>query len=351
MKEKLYVFQWISDLGGADTRLKELLILLKNDFDITVIPNDDFRLAEKHNTDFLDLHNISYCSYNSLNDKLDGYAYANCNFRIFNEKHRINKINDLGLKFLWSNDMMWHTPEELSAIKNNQVHAALYTSVFHKNILNPEVMKNNPYQKTFVIENYFDSDTWPLLLREKRSTTVFGKHSRDDTMKFSENFPVFYDQITNGLEASFSILGWSDTLDQKYSWYSFDDRWRMYATNAMPTIEWLADLDVFLYNCNHRFIENQSRSVIEAQLTGCPIIAPKKWNFPNMIDSPAGGLCYEDIEEAREYARSMCDFETRQKAGRLASEKIRSEWCNKEKAMNKWTNLINFVNERSVTVK
>ena len=58
LKPSLYVFQWISDLGGADTRLKDLLLLLKNDFDITCIPNDDFRLKEKHNTDFLDKNGI-----------------------------------------------------------------------------------------------------------------------------------------------------------------------------------------------------------------------------------------------------------------------------------------------------
>jgi|LauGreDrversion4_2_1035121.scaffolds.fasta_scaffold00281_27 hypothetical protein len=346
MKENLYVFQWISDLGGADTRLKELLILLKDSYNITLIPNDDFRLNEKHNTDFLDNLKIKYHSASELPDKLHGYAYANCNFRIFSDKHRINKIKDSGLKFLWSNDMMWHTPEELAAVKNNQIDVALYTSVFHKNIINAEVMKQNPYQKTFVIENYFDSDTWPLLLRSKRPYTVFGKHSRDDLLKFSENFPVFYEQVTNGLESSFSVLGWSDQLDQKYSWHTFDARWRMYATNAMPTIQWLADLDVFLYNCNHKFIENQSRSVIEAQLTGCPIIAPRKWNFPNMIPYPHGGCCYDSIEEAREYATSMCDFNIRTKAGKIASEATREEWCNKEKSINKWNSLINLANQK-----
>ena len=51
MKPNLYAFQWISDLGGADTRLKELLVLLKDDFNITCIPNDEFRFHKTNGND------------------------------------------------------------------------------------------------------------------------------------------------------------------------------------------------------------------------------------------------------------------------------------------------------------
>lgn len=346
MKENIYVFQWVSDLGGADTRLKELLILIKDDFNITLIPNDENRLKEKNNTDFLDKIGAKYCAQSNLPKKLDGYAYANCNFRLFSEKHRINFIKDSGLKFMWSNDMMWHSPEELSAIKNGLVDVNLYTSPFHRSILHAEVIRANRQQKTFIIENYFDSDSWPLLNRERRPRTNFGKISRDDLLKFGENFPIFYEQVTDGLDVNFTVLGWSDAIDEKYSWYKFDNRWRMYAANAFPTIDWFLDLDVFLYNCNHRFIENQSRAIIESQLTGAPVIAPKRWNFPFMIPHGDGGCVYESLEEAKEFAKKMCFFEERVKAGKIASEKVRSEWCNKIKSLDKWKNLINFASNR-----
>ena len=70
-KTDLYVFQWISDLGGADTRLKELLILLKDEYNITCIPNDEFRLGEKHNTDFLDHYGIKYCMPKDLPENME----------------------------------------------------------------------------------------------------------------------------------------------------------------------------------------------------------------------------------------------------------------------------------------
>lgn len=346
MKEKIYVFQWISDLGGADTRLKELLILLKNHFEITCIPNDDFRLKEKHNTDFLDKHGISYASFSSLPKKLNGYAYANCNFRIFSEKNRINFIKESGLKFLWSNDMMWHTPEELDAVKKNLVDIVLYTSTFHRSIMHKEIVSANSIQKTFIIENYFDADTWPFLERNKKDKVVFGKLSRDDFMKFSENFPVFYEQVTNDIDCEFSILGWSDKLHEKYRWHEFGSKWKFYSTNAIPTIEWLNGIDVFLYNCNHRFIENQSRAIIESQLSGAPVIAPNKWNFPNMIENNVSGFVWNNLEEACHQAKEMSSFSKRYEMGKKAHEICKEKWCNSQSYLKKWNLLIEAVNKR-----
>jgi glycosyltransferase involved in cell wall biosynthesis len=338
----LYVFQWISDLGGADTRLKELLILLKDNFTITCIPNDSFRLKEKHNTDFLDLYGIKYCMTEDLPKKLDGYAYANCNFRLFKEKHRIDFIKDSGLKFLWSNDMMWTNTEELAAIKANKVDCCLFTSEFHKDVLNPKIQSTNPKQKTFIIENYFDADTWPLVDRPDR-TVVCGKVSRNDVMKFSENFPIFYESACSKIKTNFKIMGWDDKLANKYSWYKFDNRWEFLKPNAKDTREFLQSIDIFLYNCNHKFIENQSRAIVEAQLTGCPIVAPNMWNFPNMIWDKRTGFLWNNLEELQDIMVDLSDYRFRTKVGRFASYCTREVWCDREKALNKFNSLLNFV--------
>lgn len=338
----LYVFQWISDLGGADTRLKELLILLKNSFNITCIPNDNSRLKEKHNTDFLDLHGIKYSAREELPKNLNGFAYANCNFRLFKEKDRINFIKDSGLKFLWSNDMMWTTGEELDAIKNNKVDCCLFTSKFHGGVLSPSMLSANPNQKTFIVDNYFDADTWPYVDRPKRDM-VCGKVSRDDTMKFSENFPVFYESACKGLPVKFNIMGWSDNLTKKYSWFTFDDKWNFLKTNGLPTLEFLSSIDIFLYNCNHKFIENQSRAIVESQLTGCPIVAPNKWNFPNMIWDTRTGFLWDDLEQLQDILKDLTNHEYRKKLGKFASYCTKEVWCDKDKALNQFNNLLNYV--------
>lgn len=341
MKTKLYAFQWISDLGGADTRLKELLVLLKNDFDITCIPNDTFRLTEKHNTDFLDYHGIKYCDRTELPEKLEGFAYANCNFRLFREKDRIEFIKNSGVKFLWSNDMMWNSNEELEAIKNNYVSCCLFTSPFHKDVLWPKVFSANPNQKGAILDNYFDSSTWPYVERQNR-TMVCGKVSRDDHMKFSEDFPVFYESVAPA-DAKFNIMGWSDSLSKKYSWFNFSDRWNLMKTNQMKTQDYFETIDVFLYNCNHKFIENQSRAIVESQLTGCPIVAPKKWNFPNMIWNQRTGFLWENLEECRDALLDLSNYEYRKKIGKFASDCTREIWCDSESAKRKWNAVLNYV--------
>jgi len=342
-KTNLYVFQWISDLGGADTRLKELLILLKDEFNIVCIPNDSFRLKEKHNTDFLDYHGIKYKDRAELPKKLKGFAYANCNFRLFKEKERIQFIKDSGLDFLWSNDMMWTTNEELNAIKEDYVSCCLFTSPFHRNALWPKVFNANPKQKAAIIDNYFDSSTWPYVSRPKRNM-VCGKVSRDDHMKFSEDFPIFYESAAPN-SAEFFVMGWSDSLSKKYSWFNFSNRWRLAKTNQLKTQDYFSSIDVFLYNCNYKFTENQSRAIIESQLTGCPIVAPNKWNFPNMIWNQRTGFLWENIEECKEALEYLSDYEIRTKVGKMASNYTRDIWCDSVAAKKNWNSLLNYVKE------
>lgn len=338
----LFVFQWISDLGGADTRLKELLVLLKDDFDITCIPNDDFRLKEKHNTDFLDRHGIKYTSRSSLPKKLNGFAYANCNFRLFREKERIEFIKDSGLRFLWSNDMMWTTNEEIDFISKNAVDCCLFTSSFHKQILSPRIFAANPNQKAAILDNYFDSSTWPYVVRPERNL-VCGKVSRDDLMKFSEDFPIFYESAALNSSITFKVMGWSDALSKKYSWFDFSQRWKFFKTNEVKTQDYFSMIDVFLYNCNHRFIENQSRAIIEAQLTGCPIVAPNKWNFPNMVWNQRTGYLWEDIEECCDAIKDLSNYEFRTRMGKFASDCTRDIWCDSNSAKRKWNAILNYV--------
>jgi hypothetical protein len=343
MKTDLYVFQWISDLGGADTRLKELLVLLKDDFNITCIPNDEFRLKEKHNTDFLDSLGVKYCMPSGLPEKPEGFAYANCNFRLFKEVDRIDFINSMGLKLLWSNDMMWTTGEELEAVRKGKVDCCLFTSPFHRSVLEPKFREAKRDQKTAILDNYFDSATWPYVERPVREVMVCGKVSRNDQMKFSEDFPVFYERAAEGLPASFRVMGWSGELASKYSWFEFGGGWELLETNQEPTQNFYESLDVFLYNCNHRFIENQSRAIVEAQLTGLPVVAPNKWNFPNMIWDQRTGFLWDGLSQMKEALARLSDPQFRRKIGKTASDCTRDIWCDSAVARNNWNALLNYV--------
>jgi glycosyltransferase involved in cell wall biosynthesis len=345
MKKNIYFFQWISDLGGADTRLKELIQLLSetNNYNLFAIPNDDFRLNENHNTDFLKNHNVKILSWDNLPEKKTGFAISFCNFRLFSEKWRINKIKSIGLKFIWSNDMMWTTNEELESIKNNLVDSVIFTSEFHKYILSN---KSNLFSKipNFIVPNYFHFENY--VKKEKKTSLknkfVIGKLSRADESKFSEDFPLFYDKMPVE-NPKFRIMGWNKKLENKYNWFNFkEDRWDLLQENQESILEFLSQLDLYVFNAYHTYIENQTRSLIEAQLLGVPAIVPNYGNFSNMIWHGRNGFIYNNIEECYYYVNLLSTNSYIYKELCYNSLNLsKSIWTNKKSQLKIWENIFN----------
>jgi glycosyltransferase involved in cell wall biosynthesis len=203
----------------------------------------------------------------------------------------------------------------------------------------------NPNQKGAILDNYFDSSTWPYVERPKRDLAVCGKVSRDDFMKFSEDFPVFYESATRHLPVRYKVMGWSQALSNKYSWFNFSDRWSFMVTNQTRTQDYFSAIDIFLYNCNQKFIENQSRAIVEAQLSGVPVVAPNKWNFPNMIWNQRTGFLWGDLDELRESMNDLMNYEFRKKMGKMASECTRQIWCDSASAKRKWNAVIQYLED------
>jgi len=341
-KPRLVVLQWPSELGGADTRLNDLLRLLHNDWDITCVPNDPFRLTEEKNISFLNSLGIKYCLLDQLPHRYEGVAFSCCNFRIFTEAWRIKAVKDRGMKLIWANDMMWHDPEEISAITKGFVDLVIFTSEFHRSMMLPKIISANPFQKHAILPNYFDPDHWKVDPKiHSGNDLVIGKSSRADWLKYPDDFPLFYERMGEG--TSFDILGWNAELGKKYSWHNFDNRWNLRAESSMDIKEWLAGIDVFAYCSNYRFIENQSRSIVESMLCGVPVMAPRKYNFPNMIWDRRCGWLWDDETEIREGISFMQDPENRNIMGGRARSWSLDIWCNTRQAINGWNKCVQEV--------
>lgn len=302
--QNIYFFQWVSDLGGADTRLKELIQIFAktNRYNLFCIPNDNYRSQEKNNTDFLNKHGVKILTWETLPTKTDGYAIAFCNFRLFQEPWRLEKIKNIGLKFIWSNDMMWSLKEEGAAIEQELVSSVIFTSDFHKK----QLLKVNPFfakLKSFIVPNYFHLDNYIKTPKKEslKNKFVVGKLSRADEMKFGENFPLFYDKMPIE-NPKFLIMGWQQKLSDKFKWFEFNkERWELLTENQETILGFLSQLDLYVFNAHHDYIENQTRSMIEAQLLGIPAIVPNYGNFPNMIWHGRNGFIYNNIEECYKY--------------------------------------------------
>lgn len=345
MKKNIYFFQWISDLGGADTRLKDLIQLFAetNKYNLFSIPNDDFRLKEKSNTDFLNKNNVKILSWKDLPNKDKGVGISFCNFRLFSEKWRIEKIKSMGLKFIWSNDMMWTTPEESEFIEKKYIDALIFTSDFHKFILQK---KSESFKKikSFIIPNYFHYENYIKLNKHPslKDKFVVGKLSRADELKFSEDFPLFYDKMPIE-NPKFRIMGWNKKLYEKFNWFNFqNDNWELLEENEESIIEFLSQLDLYVFNAHHNYIENQTRALIEAQLLGIPSVAPNYGNFPNMVWHGRNGFIYENLEECYTYINLINKNKSLYKELSYNSLNLSKEiWTNKKFQIEKWENIFN----------
>jgi glycosyltransferase involved in cell wall biosynthesis len=337
--ENIYFFHWPSNLGGADTRLKDAIELFSgsNKYNLFCIPNDDFRLKEKDNIDFLTKNNVKILTWDTLPTHTKGYAIAFCNFRLFQESWRLEKIKNIGLKFIWSNDMMWSSQEEANAFGKNLVSAAIFTSDFHQNRLtkvNPSFSKIQNY----IVPNYFNSDKYKKnnkksYLNEK---FVIGKLSRAEWTKYSENFPLFYSKIKIP-NAHFRFMGWNEKLEQKYSWFKPENNFELLKENQESIIEFLSQLDLYVFICHHNYTENQSRSIIEAQLLGIPCIVPNEGNFPNMIWHERTGFVYNDIEECYSYINKLYNDKMLLNTMAYNSKEItKLIWGNKNSQLQSW---------------
>ena len=340
--ENIYFFQWISDLGGADTRLKELIQLFSKSkkYKLFCIPNDDFRLSEYNNISFLKEHGVKILSWKDLPEKTSGFGISFSNFRLFSEKWRKEKIKSLGLKFIWSNDMMWRTNDELYAFNQNLIDAAIYTSEKHyQDILNSYTEST----KYFIIPNYFELDNYPFLERSNKNITTVGKHSRSDILKYSDNFPLFYEQL-NIENPEYRIMGFNKNLHNKFKWFDFNDKWDLLVENQENTIDFLKSLDIYVYNSHYKFVETQCRATIEAMLTGLPVVAPLKFNFSNQIWNDKSGFLWNSYEECQTFVKILEKKPLLRKEMGSFARKISSHlWCDPVQHLNLWENLFSNI--------
>ena len=349
-KTDFYILQWPGAVGGADTRARDLIRLLLDcgGFNVKVLPNDlGWLKSDKATADWLASIGVPVLQRSAqLATSMahrGGVAFACCNFDLFKDDARLLRfVKDAALPFVWANDMMWHSDEELAAIKAGLVNCVLYTSDFHAMRMAVPVRMAKPDALEALVDNYFWPDNHKFMNRPiSRGHCVIGKHSRDDWAKYSENFPDFYERL--GLaDPRYSVMGWGDNQTAKWRWHQFDkSRWTTLPLNAMPVYDFLATLDVYVYNSHHKFVENQSRAIVEAAMSGLPIVAPNKYNFPNQIWHERTGYLWDNYGQCQTYCRRLeADPELRAEMGARASKLAFDIWCDRDRQLRQWSDVL-----------
>ena len=241
--------------------------------------------------------------------------------------------------------MMWSSEEERAAFERKLVSSVIFTSDFHKQ----QLLKVNPLfakLKSFIIPNYFYLDNYIKTPKKEslKNKFVVGKLSRADEMKFGENFPLFYDKMPIE-NPKFRIMGWQQKLSDKFKWFEFNkERWELLTENQESIIEFLSQLDLYVFNAHHDYIENQTRSMIEAQLLGIPAIAPNYGNFPNMIWHGRNGFIYNNIEECYKYVNLLQkDKDLYNEISNNSFDLSKTVWTNSNTQLKYWESIFQSI--------
>ncbi len=342
-RPRIYFFNWPSHVGGADTKLVHLLLLLHKHCSITVVPNHESRLREREWAKFLDRLGIRAAVLGRLPQTLEGFAISLSNGRFFTDRIA-HRAKERGLKIIWSSEMMWHHPAELEAVRAGVVDHVLYVSEFQKAALAPGY-GSLPWSIT---GNYIDPREFPYIERRHASFTI-GRLSRAAWEKYPENFPVFYESLALP-DTGFRVMAWSDELARKYRWHRWDERWELLGEHEETQLKFLHSLDLFVYPLGHTFRESWGRSTVEAMLTGCVPLVPRGHQFESLIEHGESGFLCGEFAEWQEHAlRLRLDCPYRQRIARQTHEHAAQELCDAEAHRKVWLDMLAQVEGRAQT--
>lgn len=348
----LYIFNWPSNVGGADTKVTHLLLLLHRDYDITMVPNTREQLLQLGWRKFLKRLGVKAALWSELPKKLNGGALSLCNGRFLGEG-TVLQAKQRGLRVIWSSEMMWHHGPEIAAVAFGVIDKVLYVSEMQKQLLAPGYGKC----PSAITGNYIDPSFFPFSERPRAADAplVIGRLSRPDPAKFPPDFPEFYESLDLGraalprrrtrgsvcatIQTKFRVMAWSEELAQVYARHRFDARWDLLAKEAESQVQFLHSLDLFVYSLGPNFRESWGRSTVEAMLTGAVPLVPKGGghHLENMVPHGKAGFVCANNEDYREHVQRLRkDVMLRKKFSRAARRHAENELCNRAEHLRVW---------------
>ena len=378
-------------MGGADTKLAHLLWLLHGEYDITVVPNARVQLEQAHWRAWLRELGVKAAVLEDLPRKLSGWGLSLCNGAFWGEGVGV-EARRRGLKIAWSNEMMWHHPAEIAAVRLGLVDAVLYTSEvqrekleagFAGNPLTPllshpmgEGVRRTDEGHTFgcysngtrwaITGNYIAPELFPWKDRTKErqfEEFVIGRLSRPDPAKFPRDFPESYQRLRLK-NPRYRVMAWSEQMAGEYGasvgthstasetssekmgteWnrslpVRFHGAWDLLPALAEPTVVFLHSLDLFVYDLREDCCESWGRTVVEAMLTGAVPLVPAhpRHHLKHLVPHGVGGFLCSTKADWREHARRLqADDTLRKKMSKAAREFAADQLCNAAQHRAAW---------------
>ena len=367
----LYFFGWPSYVGGADTKLAHLLLLLHGHYDITVVPNTREQLGQADWRAWLAGLGVRAALLEELPEKLSGWAVSLCNGAFWTDGIG-PEARRRGLKVAWSSEMMWHHPGERMAAVWGMIDKVLYTSEVQRAALEAGYegtaaavgraysragepsdgsRVRSPHQDRcgrypngigwHIVGNYVAPEMFPWKDRTKDrrfEEFVIGRLSRPDPAKYPKDFPESYLRL--GLQnARYRAMAWSKQLRGIHTAKRFEGTWDLLEARAETQVDFLHSLDLFVYDLREDCSEAWGRAVVEAMLTGAVPLVPDhpRHHLRRIVPHGVGGFLCSTNDDWREHAqRLQADGTLRKKMAKAAREFAVHELCNARKHRAAW---------------
>lgn len=329
-RQKLFIVGIPGKVGGAATKIRHLIYLLKDEYDLTVVLNHVSWLKDQHVIRFLKQQEVRHCLLKDLPEQLAGIALVICEVDFF-ITGAAQAVKRRGLKLVFSNEMMWEFKGEADAVKAGLIDKVLFVSDFQAARF-AGLYHGVP---SAIPGNYVAPEDFGF--KERRHPTfTLGRLSRPDPDKYPEDFPVFYEEL--GLkDVKYRVMAWDDRLRRKFLWHRFGPEWDLLAPQREDTEKFLHSLDLFVYPLGHLFKESWGRSTVEAMLTGCIPLVPAGHQFHNLIVPAETGFICRSFSEYREIIHELDgNHPWRQKLSRQCAEHARTRICSPDEHRRIW---------------
>lgn len=334
MKQHLYIFGVPALIGGAASKVRHLIMLLKNHYKIIVCLKDEVVVNKEPYKDivkFIHANNSNYIKWAEFPKyATNSIALIVCVTDIFSSGILI-KIKDSGAKTIFSNDMMWLFPGEAEAFKSGLIDRVLYVSDFQKN----EVSKYHYETDYVIVENFILSSEFQFNYRRSDSFAI-GRLSRSDVVKYPVDFPVFYEELSLK-NTKYRVMAWDSNLSKYFDWHKFGPEWDLLKSMQEYPNDFLQTIDLFVYPLGNNVKESWGRSTVEAMLTGAVPIVPEGHQFENFINTGVTGFICNEFESYKEAAQKLkLDSNYRRKMALESSLYARNVICNQDKHLKLW---------------
>jgi len=331
----LYIYGVPGKLGGAATKIRDLIKILGSDYDITVVLGHVCFKKDPEVIPFLRSLGVKHCFRKDVPKSPGSVAVGICELDFFSSG-TAERIKKSGMRLLWSNDMMWPFEGEAEAARNGLIDRVLFVSEVQQKAFG-EMYQN--IDQT-IIPNYITPEDFQF---EERRNPVFtiGRLSRPDPCKYPVNFPLFYETLELG-EVRYRVQAWSDELKGIYRWHRFGPEWELMPASKIAARTFLSSLDLFVYPLGHTFVESWGRSTVEAMLTGAIPLVQTGHQFHNIIQHEQSGFICDSFADFRYYSQQLCNnYRLRQQLSRQAAAHAR-KLCDRQTHRRIWQDALSF---------